>query len=61
LEVVVTRASGLAKADHWGKFDPYVVLIVNGKEVGRTRVLSKTLEPIWSDPEEIFEVKVSKA
>ncbi|CAM9268105.1 unnamed protein product, partial [Discosporangium mesarthrocarpum] len=58
LEVVVMGATGLPKADRWGKSDPYVVVIAQGREAGRTRVVSKTLDPVWSNPEERFDVEV---
>ena len=53
----VRSARGLAKADTFGKSDPFAKLLLNGKEVGRTEVVSKDLNPVWSGGE--FEVTLA--
>lgn len=50
---VVVRANGLSKSDLGGKSDPYVVVTHNGTEVGRTRTIYRTLDPVWEMPYEI--------
>ena len=52
-EVVVAvqlrGARGLAKADTFGKSDPYAVLYLDDDELFRTKAISKTLDPDWSE------------
>ena len=45
--VHVKSARGLAKADLFGKSDPFAVLKMNGKRVAKTEVIWKTLDPTW--------------
>ena len=45
----VLEAFGLAKADRFGKSDPFAVLSLNGERIGKTKVRSDTMEPIWDD------------
>lgn len=52
-------AKGLAKADVFGKSDPFAMVLVNRREVGRTRTLFKTLDPCWSEPREAFPLQLS--
>ncbi|CAN0024574.1 unnamed protein product, partial [Choristocarpus tenellus] len=52
--LTVCSASGLAKADVFGSSDPFAVVIVNKREIGRTRTLFKTREPVWDEPQETF-------
>lgn len=61
LKVVLTvlSAKGLAKADVFGKSDPFAMVLVNRREVGRTRTLFKTLDPCWSDPRESFPLLIA--
>jgi hypothetical protein len=47
VEVSVHKARGLAKADFFGKSDPCVVAVYNGKEIGRSPIIKKTLDPDW--------------
>lgn len=42
-------ASGLKKADFFGKSDPYVVFSVNDKVIGQSKTLKKTLQPKWDE------------
>lgn len=57
--LTVLSAKGLAKADVFGKSDPFAVVLLNRREVGRTRTLFKTLDPSWVDPEEIFPLSIT--
>ncbi|CAM9146787.1 unnamed protein product [Chrysoparadoxa australica] len=43
----VPSASGLMKADLFGKADPYTVVYWDGEEIGRTKVKKNTLDPRW--------------
>eukprot|EP00752_Nemacystus_decipiens_P007665 g6853.t1 len=59
IEIRVMEARGLAKADRFGLSDPYVVIYANGQtELGRTRTIRLSLEPMWTNPEERFVVAV---
>ncbi|CAM9127974.1 unnamed protein product, partial [Hapterophycus canaliculatus] len=59
LEIRVIEARGLAKADRFGLSDPYVVIRANGNaELGRTRTIALSLEPVWTNPDERFVVAV---
>ena len=57
LLVSIERAKGLADADLIGLSDPYVVILLNGKEFGRTRVIDNNLNPEW---DEVFEIPLSE-
>ena len=53
LTIVVARGEGLVAKDWSFKksnrtSDPYVIVKLNGKEVGKTRVVDKSLAPEWS-------------
>jgi hypothetical protein len=56
LEIV--SASGLRKADRYGKSDPYAKVWFNNEWVGQTDPVFKTLAPKWG---RTFEVEVPKA
>ena len=56
IEIFVTAARGLAKADTFGKSDPYCILRWNNRLCGKTTVKKNTLEPVWQD--ERFKVRV---
>lgn len=43
----------------FGKSDPFAVILLNRREIGRTRTLYKTLDPVWSEPREAFAVRVA--
>ncbi|GMI45359.1 hypothetical protein TrCOL_g8772 [Triparma columacea] len=49
VRVCVKSASGLAKADTFGASDPYAVVEFAGRVVGKTRYISKTLNPEWNE------------
>lgn len=58
VSLTVLSASGLAKADVFGKSDPFAIVLLNRREVGRTRTLFKTLDPCWSEPRETFPLRI---
>ena len=47
LKLTVHRCKSLAKADMFGKSDPCVVVKYKGKEIARSPVVSKNLNPEW--------------
>eukprot|EP00947_MAST-08B_sp_MAST-8B-sp1_P001195 g1195.t1 len=55
--VTVKGARGLAKADTFGKSDPYAKVLADGNELGRTEVQWNTLDPMW-DQDNAFALKV---
>jgi Ca2+-dependent lipid-binding protein len=48
LRIDVVKAVGLTKADYFGKSDPFCILTWKGQEVGRTKVVEKSLDPVWA-------------
>jgi Ca2+-dependent lipid-binding protein len=57
LKLQVLRAAGLAKADFFGKSDPFCIVKWKGQEVGRTKVIQKTLDPVWEN--ENFDIEMA--
>ena len=62
LTVGIKQATDLRAAD-WamggrGKSDPYATIMLNGREVGKTKTVKKSLNPVW---DEVFQIKVSDA
>ncbi|KAG6005516.1 hypothetical protein E4U54_000324 [Claviceps lovelessii] len=55
LRVDVLNGVDLPSADRNGKSDPYCKFELNGQEVFKTKVIKKTLNPVWN---EFFEVPV---
>jgi len=58
-------ATGLKAADIGGTSDPYAILRVRGAQVGKTKVIDKTLNPSWKDdfshkflPTDVLEVNI---
>ncbi|KAI1312622.1 hypothetical protein EDD11_002931 [Mortierella claussenii] len=49
LTVTLVRAKNLIAADRGGASDPYVVFRVNGKEVHKSEVVKKTLNPEYNE------------
>ncbi|CAD6931920.1 unnamed protein product [Tilletia laevis] len=49
LTVTILSAKNLRAADRNGKSDPYVKYRLNGKEVGKTKTIKKTLNPEWNE------------
>ena len=47
LSFTIHRAEELLKTDNFGKSDPYVVYFVNNVQVGKTKVIRKSLNPCW--------------
>ena len=54
LACTIVSAEGLAKADTFGKSDPFVKVLVNGAPSVRTQVIKKTLSPVWNEKHEII-------
>ena len=53
--VHIHSAKGLKKADGmFGKSDPYVKIFSNNKLVGKTKVIKKTLDPVWDEKLEFY-------
>ena len=46
--VEVLYARGLANTDPFGKSNPFVIVYLNGDEIGRTRVQADCLDPVWT-------------
>ncbi|CAM9159745.1 unnamed protein product, partial [Sphacelaria rigidula] len=59
VSLTILSATGLAKADVIGLSDPYAVVLVNRHEIGRTRTLLRTRNPVWSEPKETFPLRLS--
>jgi len=49
LDLEVTAARGLAKADTFGSADPYVKVFWNNQQLGQTATKNNTLAPEWED------------
>ena len=49
LEVLVHRAAGLLAADKNGLSDPYVIVQLGEGKLWRSRVVPKTLDPVWEE------------
>ena len=47
LEVLVKRANNLVAKDSNGYSDPFAVITVHGKKRFRTRIIHKSLDPVW--------------
>ena len=63
MQIQVTQARNLAKADLLGKSDPYVVIYykLRGRariKIGQTKVVKRTLSPVWKD--ETFKVTLPR-
>jgi hypothetical protein len=56
LRVDVLDASDLPSADRNGYSDPYCKFYLNGKDIFKTKVQKKTLQPAWN---EFFEVDIA--
>lgn len=49
LTVTLVRAKNLIAADRGGVSDPYIVFKLNGKEVHKSEVIKKTLNPEYNE------------
>ncbi|KAJ8262996.1 hypothetical protein COCON_G00154530 [Conger conger] len=49
LDIVLKRGNNLAIRDRGGTSDPYVKFKISGKEVFRSRTISKNLNPVWEE------------
>ena len=54
LRMNVLSASGLAKADTFGKSDPIVVVRVDGDGWYETAVVKDTMDPVWGNESTVF-------
>ena len=55
LQLKLHRASNLKRADGiFGKSDPFVEVYYNGSCIARTKVIKKTLDPVWDETIEVF-------
>jgi hypothetical protein len=58
LELSIYEAANLAKADMFSMSDPFVIVIWNDEECGRTYVINDTLNPVWVD--QVFQLPVPR-
>ena len=49
MNVTLVRAKNLIAADRGGSSDPFIVFRVNGKEVYKSEVVKKTLNPEYNE------------
>ena len=49
LKFNLDSASGLKKADAFGKSDPYCIVKVNGEKQCTSKVVKKSLDPEWGE------------
>ncbi|KAK9367396.1 C2 domain-containing protein [Lipomyces kononenkoae] len=61
LSVKVIDATHLPAADRSGKSDPYCVFEYNGAKVYKTKIVKKTLNPVWGEQFEVPITKLSSA
>lgn len=54
LTVLIARGAGLRGMDITGLSDPFCVVLWNGSEVGRTRVMRGTRDPCWVGDDDIW-------
>ncbi len=48
-EITVLAAQGLVKANTFGKSDPFCLLKLDGVDIGKTSVITETLDPVWEE------------
>lgn len=46
---IVGGANGLVKRDFFSLPDPFAVLTVDGEQTNATRVMKKSLSPLWNE------------
>src|SRR3954467_2462691 len=56
LHVELASAANLYAADRSGTSDPFVEFILDGKKVFKSKVIKKTLNPVW---DESFDVAIT--
>ncbi|KAM9693427.1 multiple C2 and transmembrane domain-containing protein 1 isoform 4-T4 [Trichechus inunguis] len=49
LDITLRRGQSLAARDRGGTSDPYVKFKIGGKEVFRSKIIHKTLNPVWEE------------
>jgi len=54
METTFVSATGLKKADRWGKSDPYVQVYVNGSSIGSSSTIKKSLNPEWNEKKDFL-------
>lgn len=59
--IVIESAKYLANADIMGKSDPYAIAYWNGQKLGKTATVEDTLDPVFPEAENGFEVMVPPA
>ncbi|XP_015668173.1 multiple C2 and transmembrane domain-containing protein 1 isoform X2 [Protobothrops mucrosquamatus] len=54
LDITLRRGTNLAARDRRGTSDPYVKFKLGGKEIFRSKTISKNLNPVWEERTSIF-------
>ncbi|PNJ30972.1 MCTP1 isoform 16, partial [Pongo abelii] len=49
LDITLRRGQSLAARDRGGTSDPYVKFKIGGKEVFRSKIIHKNLNPVWEE------------
>ncbi|KAM8957590.1 multiple C2 and transmembrane domain-containing protein 1 isoform 12-T12 [Lycaon pictus] len=49
LDIILRRGQSLAARDRGGTSDPYVKFKIGGKEVFRSKIIHKNLNPVWEE------------
>ena len=53
----ITDGKYLPKADPWSLSDPYCTVQWNGEQIGKTKVIKSTLDPMWNHS--YFDIKLT--
>jgi hypothetical protein len=59
LELTITAANDLGRADTFGSSDPFCIVYWNDKECGRTQTIMNSLNPRWDDERFVVDVPSS--
>ncbi|KAK9408400.1 multiple C2 and transmembrane domain-containing protein 1 [Crotalus adamanteus] len=54
LDITLRRGTNLAARDRRGTSDPYVKFKLGGKEIFRSKTISKNLNPVWEERTSVF-------
>ena len=57
-ELTICSAENLSRADTFGLSDPFCIVKFDGVEIGRTTVLHKTTNPVWSGERFIISITI---
>jgi len=49
LTMLIAKARKVDAADLNGKSDPYIKIVVDGKEIKKTSIKKRTLNPVWNE------------